>query len=57
MLEARLRLFRFAQDVPINLAALKQRVEELKTNAEVARLQADGARPPACISHHITASH
>ena len=39
-----MRLECFAQDVPINLAALKQRVEELKTNAEVARLQADGAR-------------
>ena len=32
-----------SQDVPINLAALKLRVEELKMNAEVARLQAEGA--------------
>ena len=37
----------------MNLAALKLRVEELKTRAEVARLQADGACHPQSESSHL----
>lgn len=40
------------EDIPFNLAALKQRVEDMKLQRRIAELEEQGVAPTAALGHH-----